>query len=222
MAELAPNPGWTDSKTLGFHYTILKAAQVSEQNVLGIPASQLSPKSPTKKRGNPFRTLFSSDQKKESCFEGKAFSLKLNSTQLIPEEWLWHMALGDYGFLLGPWTESMWHCSSSNSVMRYAISSSCPKASLPFHFASLHLVLLHLHLTLHLLQKENGRPQSSRERGTMNLVSLGEKLVFCHIDVMNDSRWIPKCISEIGRQWWGKEESLSWVYESFPLKSATA
>lgn len=70
-----PNPDWPDSKALVFH-TILKAAQIPEQNVLGIPASQLSPKSPAKRRGNPFRTFFSRDQKEEYCFEGKAFPLK--------------------------------------------------------------------------------------------------------------------------------------------------
>lgn len=33
-----PNPDWPDSKALVFH-TILKVAQIPEQNVLGIPAS---------------------------------------------------------------------------------------------------------------------------------------------------------------------------------------
>lgn len=40
---------------------------------------------------------------------------------------------------------------------------------------------------------------------------------------MNDSRWISKDVSKTGQQWWGrKQASLSWVYKSFPLKSATS
>ena len=59
-----------------------------------------------------------------------------------------------------------------------------------------------------------------QERGAYRIQSLlGKKknFVFCHVDDMNDSRWISKDISEISRQWWRKgrkPELILWEFST--------
>ena len=56
------------------------------------------------------------------------------------------------------------------------------------------------------------------QRSISDSVSLGgKKIVFCHVDDMNDSRWISKDISEISRQWWRKgrkPELILWEFST--------
>ena len=58
-----------------------------------------------------------------------------------------------------------------------------------------------------------------QDRGAYQIQSLlgGKKIVFCHVDDMNDSRWISKDISEISRQWWRKgrkPELILWEFST--------
>ena len=93
-----------------------------------------------------------------------------------------------------------------------------PASSCPLSLPHLHL---HLYSTLHLPQKENGSAQSSRReehiRFSLSCGGWGAGFVFCHVDDMNDSRWISKDISEISRQWWRKgrkPELILWEFST--------
>lgn len=97
-----------------------------------------------------------------------------------------------------------------------------PASSCPLSLPHLHL---HLYSTLHLPQQENGSAQSSRREEHIGFsLSWGKKKNLFSAMLMT---WMtqdeyPRTYQKSVDSGEGKEESLSWFYESFPLKSATS
>lgn len=122
---------------------------------------------------------------------------------------------------------SMGHYLVVTLPWRHEIMSRCPKASLMFHSTFLHPAVLYLYPTSTSISilpftcpsRRMAVLRAPGERSISDSVSLGEKknFVFCHVDDMNDSRWISKDISEISRQWWRKgrkPELILWEFST--------
>ena len=103
------------------------------------------------------------------------------------------------------------------------------QASLMFHSTFLHPAVLYLYPTSTFIstlpftcpRRRMAVLRAPGERSISDSVSLagvgGGGFVFCHVDDMNDSRWISKDISEISRQWWRKgrkPELILWEFST--------
>lgn len=160
-------------------------------------------------------------RRKSPVLKAKPF---LKSYALYPV-YFWRKALAcrDYGLLLEYWMGSMWHCSGNNSAPEIFDLQQLSESITPVSF---HLPASSCPPSLpHAPPAPEGEWQHSelQKRGVEWIQSLlGGNLFSVMLMTWMTQDEYPRTYQKLVDSGGGKEERLSWVYESFPLKSATA